>query len=840
LRALSRRQRRVAITIGAFVLLAIAVGVAVDRLTRAEPSYLPGEELSGLTAALSRGLPSDHPEVSFTDVTDSAGIDFHHFPVTRTGQLPEDMGSGAGWADYDNDGWLDLLLVNIAGPSRLYRNLANGRFADVTAEAGIEQVTTGMGVAWADYDGDGWTDVFLSAYGDNILYRNLGDGTFSDVTAAAGMSDRPGFWAGASWQDYDRDGHLDLYVAGYVLYDPTLGEDGAGLQYDVEIPPGLNPSSFRPHPNMLWRNLGNGTFVDVAESAGVRGQGRSLGAAWADFDEDGWPDLYVANDVSDNVLYRNLGDGSFADVSHRAAVADYRGAMGLAVGDWDGDEDLDLFITHWIAQENALFTNLAADLAPAPGETRQLRFVDQADRFGLGQIALDFVGWGTTFFDYDHDGWLDLFVANGSTMQQTGDPELLVPMRDQLFWNRGPQEGFFDVSAVAGSHFGREQVGRGAAFGDYDRDGDVDLVVVNHGGVPALLRNEGGDRKSWIQMRLEGTASNRSAIGARIRVVAGEHAQTRVVAAQASYLSHNSLVQHFGLGEARQLDTLEILWPSGARDTHTDVPARQAIRLIESEAGWRPEWTAVAAGDLPEFWELFRSAGRNRLAGRLAESAAGYEAALAINPVHDNSLYYLASVRLGQGQFEAAERALELLLRVAPQSARAHTQLGVLHACPGTGAPLDLDSATIAFERASAINPEQTGTSLWLGLAALLDGRTDEASQHLDRVLGSNSGSIPAIYLRGYILWTQGRVSEAERAVEQARALAAASTGETEGLLEGETRGERPLFSGAMSCRWLEDQLGWLRQPDSTNGTAADERYGILAEALRNAREPGP
>ena len=821
------------------MLLAIGAGISVQLLTRGEPAYSPGEELSGLTTALARGLPDDHPNVSFTDVTDSAGIDFRHFPAARTGQLPEDMGSGAGWADYDNDGWLDLLLVNIAGPSRLYRNLGDGRFADATAQAGIDQVTIGMGVAWADYDDDGWTDVFLSAYGDNVLYRNLGNGTFSDVTAPAGMGGRSGFWAGASWQDYDRDGHLDLFVAGYVRYDPTLGEDGAELQYDVEIPPSLNPSSFRPHPNALWRNLGDGTFVDVAEIAGVSGHGRSLGAVWADFDEDGWPDLYVANDVSDNVLYRNLGDGTFADVSHRAAVADYRGAMGLAVGDWDGDEDLDLFITHWIAQENALFSNLAADLSPAPGETRQLRFVDQADRFGLGQIALDFVGWGTTFFDYDHDGRLDLFVANGSTLPQSDRPELLVPMRDQLFWNRGAPEGFFDVSGVAGDHFGREQVGRGAAFGDYDRDGDVDVVVVNHGGTPSLLRNEGGDRKSWIQMRLEGAASNRSAIGARIRVVAGGVVQTRVVAAQASYLSHNSLVQHFGLGEARQLDTLDVSWPGGARDIHTDIPARQAIRVVEGEPGWRREWTAVAAADVPEFWELFRSAGQHRLARRLSESAADYEAALAINPLHDNSLYYLASVRLGLGQVEAAERALEQLLRVAPRSARAHTQLGVLNTCPGVGARLNLDSASSAFERASAINPEQTGTSLWLGLAALLDGRTDQASRHLDRVLGSNPRSIPAVYLRGYILWAQGRTHEADRAVAEARALAAA-TGEPEGLLEGETRGERPLFAGAMSCQWLEDQLQWLRQPDPADGTGADERYEILAEALRHAREPPP
>ncbi|MFQ5528788.1 MAG: FG-GAP-like repeat-containing protein [Gemmatimonadota bacterium] len=822
-------------TIGVFALLAIGAAIVLWQARSPGSEYTPGEDLTGLTAALARDLPADHPDVSFTDVTEAAGIDFRHFPARRSGQLPEDMGSGAGWADYDNDGWLDLLLVNIAGPTQLYRNLGNGTFRDVTEEAGIDHATVGMGVAWGDYDDDGWVDVFLSAYGQNALYRNLGDGTFGDVTTDVGMGNSDGFWAGASWGDYDRDGYLDLYVTGYVQYERVLELPGAAVQYDVEIPPSLNPSSFRPHPNALWRNQGQGTFVEVAESAGVRGQGRSLGAVWADFDEDGWPDLYVANDVSDNVLYRNLGDGTFADVSHQAAVADYRGAMGLAVGDWDGDEDLDLFITHWIAQENALFSNLRADLTPQPGVARPLRFIDEADRFGLGQIALDFVGWGTAFFDYDHDGRPDLFVVNGSTLQRDQDPSLLVPMRDQLFWNRGPEEGFYDVSAVGGDHYSVEHVGRGAAFGDYDRDGDLDIVVVNHGGRPSLLRNEGGDRQAWIQLRLEGRSSNRSAIGSRVRLVAGGIVQTGAVGAQTSYLSHNSLVQHFGLGETARVDTLEVLWPGGGRQTWLDIPARQAIRLVEHEPAWQPEWSAMTTADGPDFWARYRSAGVHRLAGRLSEAADTYEAALALNPGHENALYYLASVRLQLGQREAAEGTLDRLLAVAPESARAHVQFGVLYACPGHSARLDLGRAASAFERASAINPEQTGTLLWLGLVALLDDRALDARRHLDRVLGSNPGSIPGIYLRGYLSWTEGRSDDAEAAIVEARELATA-TGGGEGLLEGETRGPRPLFSGGMSCRWLEDQLSWLAETEPVNGTDAEARYGALREALRQAR----
>jgi tetratricopeptide (TPR) repeat protein len=818
-----------------FAFLAIGASLVVLILTSPGPAYTPGEALSGLTADLARDLPADHPDVSFTDVTDEAGIAFRHFPARRSGQLPEDMGSGAGWADYDGDGWLDLLLVNIGSPSRLYRNLGDGTFADVTARAGLDHSTIGMGVAWADYDGDGWMDVFLSAYGQNVLYRNLGDGTFQDVTQKAGMSGREGFWAGAAWGDYDRDGHLDLFVTGYVQYEPELGAD-ASLQYDVDIPPSLNPSSFRPHPNLLWHNAGNGTFKEVAEVAGVLGEGRSLGAVWADFDEDGWPDLYVANDVSDNVLYRNLRDGTFEDVSHRAAVADYRGAMGLAVGDWDGDEDLDLFITHWIAQENALFSNMGADLTPTRGDSRPLRFVDEADRFGLGQIALDFVGWGTFFFDYDRDGLPDLFVANGSTLQRRDDPSLLVPMRDQLFWNRGREHGFFDVSAAGGDHFSRELVGRGAAIADYDRDGDVDVVIVNHGGRPTLLRNEGGREASWLELRLEGRAANRSAIGARVRVVTGESAQVQVVGAQTSYLSHNSLVLHFGLGNAAQVDTLTILWPDGGRQAWTDLPVRRAIRLVQDSLDWKTEWVAAPG---PEFWKAYRLAERHRVSGRRPEAAAAYEEALVLNPLHENTLYYLASVRLELGDYTAARQALDRLLEISPESARAHTQIGVLYVCPAPGRNSDPGRAREAFERATAINPEQTGSLLWLSLVALLEDKVAEGGRQLDRVLGTDPESLPAIYLRGYVDWREDRTADAEPAIRRTLALAEV-TPANEGLLEGDTRGTRPLFAGGMSCPWFEDQLSWLAQPLPADGVTADGQYRILHNALLAAAEFNP
>jgi hypothetical protein len=607
--AIPRRRRLILLTAGLGGLFVTVAAVAVWVAARPEPTYRPGEPVAGLKADLARLIPSDHPQITFADATRDAGIYFQHFSGQRSSQLPEDMGSGAAWGDFDNDGWLDLYVVNEVGPltsaddgevaqspahAALYRNAGDGTFREVSAEAGVQFQGWGMAVAWGDYDNDGWLDLFVSAYGDNVLYHNDTDGTFTDRTQEAGLGEAPGFWAGVCWGDFDRDGFLDLYVTGYVKYR-YLADQEALLQYDVEQPAGINPSSFEPERNLLYRNNGNGTFSEMAANVGVSGEmGRSLGAAWSDFDDDGWPDLYVANDVSDNVLYRNERNGVFTNISLAARVADYRGAMGLAVGDWDGDEDMDMFITHWIAQENALYSNLRSELRALSSDTLQpLQFMDEADRYGLGQVALDFIGWGTSFIDYNNDGRLDLFVVNGSTLQQEDDPQLLIPMTDQLFWNRGADDGFYDVSPVSGEYFGRAYVGRGAAFGDYDNDGDVDVFVVNNGGPGVLLRNEGGNRNPWLKVRLDGKRSNRSGVGARLRLVAGETVQLREVGAQSPYLSQNSLVQHFGLGALQTVDTLEITWPSGLRQVVLHPVLNQILHVSEEE-------TVQNAADTPQ------------------------------------------------------------------------------------------------------------------------------------------------------------------------------------------------------------------------------------------------
>jgi len=586
---LSRRKRQALWALGVALVGSLGGGVLVWSMTDTdEAPYRPGEQVEGVVARLERTLPPDYPRVTFEDVTEAAGIRFRHFAGRRTSQIPEDMGSGAAWGDYDRDGWLDLYVVSTIGPlsmtpeegrragtcNRLFHNNGDGTFTDVTETAGVGFCGWGMGASWGDYDNDGWPDLVVTAFGQNVLYHNNGDGTFTDVTRRAGLAGPQGFWTGASWGDYDNDGDLDLYITGYVRYVP-VSNDPSALGFDIENPPGINPSTFEPERNLFYRNNGDGTFTEIAVRAGVADpEGKGLSAAWADLDEDGWLDLYVGNDVSDNTFFRNRGDGTFEDLSYPALVADYRSSMGIAVGDWDGDTDLDLFLTHWVAQENALYTNLLR-------EQGKLLFRDEADMYGLGQISLDYVGWGTSFFDYDNDGRLDLFVTNGSTLQQRDRPHLLVPQKDLLFWNRG-SDGFYDVSAVSGSFFDSLYVGRGAAFADYDNDGDVDIFVVNHGGRGVLLRNEGGNRNSWLEVALESRSCNRMALGARVRVVADGRVQVCQIGAQSSYLSQNSPVAHFGLGKVTRVDTVEVIWPcNGRRQVLTDVPARQIVRIVE-------------------------------------------------------------------------------------------------------------------------------------------------------------------------------------------------------------------------------------------------------------------
>jgi enediyne biosynthesis protein E4 len=828
--ASSRRNRRVRIAL-ALAALFVLVVVAVLLGRGGDSTYRPGGEVDGLTSDLDRELGQETPGRRFVDVTEQAGISFQHLPGGRSSQLPEDMGSGVAWGDYDADGDPDLFLANLAGPlptaeqpappsagrAALYRNNGDGTFTERGAEAGVDHAGMGMGAAWADYDGDGALDLVVTAYGGISLYRNRGDGTFEQRAKAAGMGDHLGFWAGPSWADYDRDGHVDLHVAGYVRYDPALVAGGSS--YDTELPVSLNPSTFPAERNLLFRNLGDGTFEETAAVAGVLGDlGRSLEGLWADVDDDGWLDLYVANDVSDNALYLNRGDGTFEDVGHAAHVADYRGAMGIAAGDWDGDSDLDLFVTHWVAQENALYQSRRTE----DPEGAHLRFQDEADRFGLGQVALDYIGWATSFFDFDNDGLLDLYVVNGSTLQRRDDRSLLVPMRDLLFWNRGTAEGFFDLGAAAGPWFEGEAVGRGGALADYDRDGDLDLVVLNHGGSAVLLRND-GEGGHWLELQLTASGGNTAALGATVLVTAGGRTHRRAVGGQSSYLSQNEAVLHVGLGEAEYVELLEVRWPDGELQRVRGMGVDRLVVIKQGEELAAQPPVLDERERVTRFWAALREATRLRVAGKLEAAAASYREALRYDPAHEDALYYLGNVQLALGDAAGARASWTELVRIAPRSGRTHQRLGDLSLCLQRPGLVDLVEAEDRFSRAQQINLEETGPLVRLGEVALLRGDRALARERLEAATASNPKAALAWLLLGWMAEEEG---DQERAVElfgkavEAVEVAAPSA---QPAGEGDTRAGGAMLAGQTTCRGLGAAAAALRE-----GSAKSEVFSLI------------
>jgi hypothetical protein len=520
--------------------------------------------------------------------------------------LLEEMGGGAAFFDYDNDGWLDIFLVNGTGldagtreskpTSYLFHNNRDGTFTDVTRKAGLNHSGWGQACCVGDYDNDGFDDLFVTYWGRNVLYHNNGDGTFTDVSAKAGVAAAGTSWgAGCCFLDYDRDGHLDVFVARYVNFDPATAPRPGSSPYcrynDIPVPCG--PQGYAGGTNALYRNRGDGTFEDVSERSGIvnpRGPSSmvfvssnwrptgsyGMGAASADFDNDGWPDIYVACDSAPSLLYRNNHNGTFSEVAVPAGAAlDENGValsgMGVGVGDYDGDGRLDLVRTNFSEQVTTLYRNFGGGFEAA------------SIKAGLG-VNRKYVGFGVDFFDFDNDGWQDIFIANGHVYSQLAGRKLHLTYRQPKVLYRNLGNGRFeDVSAAAGAAIQAANLGRGCAFGDFDNDGDLDVLVNNLDGPPTLLRNDGGSGNNWISIKCAGTRSNRSAIGTRVTVTSAGRSQLDEVMSGSGYYSQSDLRLHFGLGRGASAERVELAWPSGLKETYADLPANRFFVIAETK-----------------------------------------------------------------------------------------------------------------------------------------------------------------------------------------------------------------------------------------------------------------
>ncbi|MGE5646399.1 MAG: CRTAC1 family protein [Acidobacteriota bacterium] len=540
--------------------------------------------MRGVLLLVAAALTQAAPPVQFTDVTAAAGIQFVH-NSGRAGKkwLPETMGSGCAFFDADGDGWPDILLINgkdwtprgRRSTAALYRNNRNGTFTDITRASGLGIEIYGLGVAAADYDNDGREDLYITALGGDHLFHNEGGGRFRDVTRESGIRNAA-FPASAVWFDYDRDGRVDLFVANYVQWnaktDLWCSLDGATKSY-------CTPESYKGVSSRLYRNLGGGKFEDVTEKAGLYDPtSKSLGVAVIDYDNDGWPDLFVANDTQPNKLYHNRRNGTFSEEGLRAGVAfgedgAARGAMGVDAADYDRSGRTHLLVGNFSNQMLGLYHNEGNGL-----------FVDEAPRSTVGRSSLLSLTFGCFFFDYDLDGWPDIFAANGHIDEEIGRVQPRIQFRQPplLFRNAGKGR-FEDVSKAAGADFGRPMVARGAAYADFDQDGDLDLLISNNHGRACLLRNDGGNRNRWLALRLTGTKSNRDGIGAVVRVESASGKQTQTVHSGSSYCSQSDLALTFGLGQDAQAKAIEIQWPSGIRQRVANVAANQLLKIREGE-----------------------------------------------------------------------------------------------------------------------------------------------------------------------------------------------------------------------------------------------------------------
>ncbi len=544
----------------------------------------------GTTLAIAPFSLAEMPEaapVTFVDVAHASGINFcHDNAASPEKYLIETMGSGCGWIDFNQDGLLDLYLVNGAATSAyhppkslrsaLYRNNGNGTFTDVTSQASVgAEGLFGMGIAVGDYNNDGFPDLFVLGYGRCILYRNNGDGTFTDVTVRAGV-ENPGRWASsAAWFDYDNDGRLDLVIANYVDWTPEhnfyCGDHGPGLRSYC------HPDDYRGQPPTLFHNNGDGTFTDTSKPSGIGLKGSNgLGVVTFDYDNDGWQDIFIANDHMANSLFHNNRDGTFIELAYPAGVAvssdgQFEAGMGVDAADIAGNGRMDLVVTHLDEQLARLYRNMGRG-----------GFEDATLSSQIGYATFNLSEFGTRFMDYDNDGNRDLFMAAGHVLDNVERYRTKVRYAEPKLMFRNLGKGIFtDVSSSMGPDFLLRRVSRGAAIGDFDNDGDLDILVSNCGQPPQLLRNEGGNANHWLQLLLIGTHSNRDGVGARIKITAGELVLYEQRKGGMSYQSAQDPRLHFGLGKEENVDTLEIIWPSSLVTRLSNIKKNQILAVKE-------------------------------------------------------------------------------------------------------------------------------------------------------------------------------------------------------------------------------------------------------------------
>jgi hypothetical protein len=527
------------------------------------------------------------PPIEFVDVTQSSGIKFVHFKGNKGISINlEEFGPGVCVSDFDRDGWQDIYFVNgrdryergIAVKNALYRNNGDGTFTDVTDTAGVPGTGYGLGCVWGDFDNDGFPDLFVTQYGRNVLYHNNGNGTFTDVTDKAGVagSESGIFHSGATFFDYDRDGRLDLYVGSYVAFGP----DGRRYCDIGGVQSSCPPSAYGGSLNALYHNNGDGTFTNVSKSTHIlQPEGKNLSVGAADYDNDGWPDLFVANDGLPAYLYQNLHNGKFQETGEIAGIAfTMRGqtmaAMCISLGDYDNDGWLDLYISDFQKSSDHVWHN-----------TGKGYFDEVSDESGITVATRDVLSFGGGFVDYDNDGWLDLFIANGHVYPEIEQvsPETHYKQHNSLFHNETNGK-FAETTVAAGLGALPPRAARGVAFADFDNDGFVDMVVANNGDPPTLLRNSGNNGNHFLNFKLVGTKSNRDALGARIHITSGGISQIREIMGGGSYLSQSELRANFGLGKNAVATNVEVTWPSGAHQIFHDIKADQFYLIEEGRS----------------------------------------------------------------------------------------------------------------------------------------------------------------------------------------------------------------------------------------------------------------